>query len=156
MLASFVTSSSLVMGVATRSAEDWWAMGDETNARVVGTHRAAATDRERKIMVDGKVVGLIWKEVGLFGMYSLLMWRGPKICTIPYEVCFFYIRQTVCPASVWEKVPAPKQLTMRWYTQIWPPVRQYCRPHWQNLTILVPSALLWQSILALPRKRSAY
>jgi len=42
-------------------------MGDETNARVVGTHRAAATDRERKIMVDvdGKVVGLIWKEVGL-------------------------------------------------------------------------------------------
>ena len=65
MLASFVTSSSLVMGVATRSAEDWWAMGDETNARVVGTHRAAATDRERKIMVDGEVVGLIWKEVGL-------------------------------------------------------------------------------------------
>ena len=40
-------------------------MGDETNARVVGTHRAAATDRERKIMVDGEVVGLIWKEVGL-------------------------------------------------------------------------------------------
>ena len=34
-------------------------MGDETNARVVGTHRAAATDRERKNMVDGDVVGLI-------------------------------------------------------------------------------------------------
>ena len=43
-------------------------MGDETNARVVGTHRAAATDRERKIMVDGEeVVGLISKEVGLLG-----------------------------------------------------------------------------------------
>ena len=33
-------------------------MGDETNARVVGTNRDAATDRERKKMVDGDVVGL--------------------------------------------------------------------------------------------------
>ena len=49
------------------------AMGDETNARVVGTHKAAATDRERKIMVYGQVVGLIWKEVGLLGM-----WEGPR------------------------------------------------------------------------------
>ena len=73
-----------------------------------------------------------------------------------YEVCFFYIPQTVCPASVWEKCPHQSNSQRGDNIQIRPPVRQYCRPYWQNLSIVVPSALLWQSILALSRKRSAY
>ena len=59
-------------------------------------------------MIDG---GFLWvKRCWVLAMARGALLRGISwFMSNCYEVCFFYIRQTVCPASVLEKVVAQEK-----------------------------------------------